>query len=247
MKEVYLVTGASRGIGRSLSLELVNSGFTVIGLSRQSTELDLLEDELKSIDSNSTTIACDIASTKELESASKEIISNFSHLDGIIHNAGIINPIKPMSEASIENWNQLIQVNLIGVQNLTQKLYTLMTGNNRTRVTTISSGASKYPIGSWSAYCVSKAGLDMWTRCLAEEGHLHNISAISVAPGIVDTNMQENIRSSNPDEFPLHPHFVDYHDTGQLVDPDIVAKQLLSLVTTHSMEQTGLRFDVREL
>ena len=46
MKEVYLVTGASRGIGRSLSLELVNSGFTVIGLSRQSTELDLLEDEL---------------------------------------------------------------------------------------------------------------------------------------------------------------------------------------------------------
>ena len=65
MKEVYLVTGASRGIGRSLSLELVNSGFTVIGLSRQSTELDLLEDELKLIDSNSTTIACDIASTKE--------------------------------------------------------------------------------------------------------------------------------------------------------------------------------------
>ncbi len=247
MKEVYLVTGASRGIGRSLSLELANSGFTVIGLSRQSSELESLGDELKSIDSNSTIIACDIASFRDIEFASKEIISNFSHLDGIIHNAGIIDPIQPMSNASIENWNHLIQVNLIGVQNLTQKLYTLMTGNNRTRVTTISSGASKYPIGSWSAYCVSKAGLDMWTRCLAEEGHEHNISAISVAPGIVDTNMQENIRSSNPDEFPLHPHFVDYHETGQLVDPDIVAKQLLTLVTTHEMEQTGVRFDVREL
>ena len=106
---------------------------------------------------------------------------------------------------------------------------------------------SKYPIGSWSAYCVSKAGLDMWTRCLAEEGQEHNISAISVAPGIVDTNMQKNIRYSNPDEFPLHPHFVDYHESGQLVEPDVVAKQLLSLVTTHNIEQTGNRFDVREL
>ena len=122
-----------------------------------------------------------------------------------------------------------------------------MKGKNQTRVTTISSGASKYPIGSWSAYCVSKAGLDMWTRCLAEEGQEDNISAISVAPGIVDTNMQKNIRHSNPDEFPLHPHFVDYHDSGQLVEPDVVAKQLLSLVTTHDIEQTGGRFDVREL
>ena len=247
MKEVYLVTGASRGIGRSLSLELVNGGFTVIGLSRQSSELEALGDELKSIDPKSSIISCDISSLEDIEVASKDISSNYSKLDGIIHNAGIINPIKPMKDVAIENWNHLIQVNLIGVQNLTQKLYSLMKGKNQTRVTTISSGASKYPIGSWSAYCVSKAGLDMWTRCLAEEGQEHNISAISVAPGIVDTNMQKNIRYSNPDEFPLHPHFVDYHESGQLVEPDVVAKQLLSLVTTHDIEQTGNRFDVREL
>ena len=247
MKEIYLVTGASRGIGRSLSLELVNNGFTVIGLSRQSPDLESLGDELKNIDSNSCVISCDISSLEDIESASKLVISNYSKLDGIVHNAGIINPIKPMEYVEIENWNHLIQVNLIGVQNLTQKLYPLLKGTNQTRVTTISSGASKYPIGSWSAYCVSKAGLDMWTRCLAEEGQEHNISAISVAPGIVDTGMQKNIRSSNPEHFPLHPHFVDYHETGQLVDPDIVAKQLLVLVTTHEMEKTGGRFDVREL
>jgi NAD(P)-dependent dehydrogenase (short-subunit alcohol dehydrogenase family) len=87
----------------------------------------------------------------------------------------------------------------------------------------------------------------MWTRCLAEEGQKKNISAISVAPGIVNTNMQVNIRSSDPDDFPLHPHFVDYHDSGQLVNPEEVAKQLLDLVTNHTMEQTGERFDVRDL
>ena len=74
-----------------------------------------------------------------------------------------------------------------------------------------------------------------------------NISAISVAPGIVDTNMQSNIRASDPDDFPLHPHFVDYHVSGQLAKSEIVAKQLLTLVTTHKIEQTGQRFDVRDL
>ena len=159
----------------------------------------------------------------------------------------MIDPIKPIGEANSDDWNYLLKVNLLGVQEMTQGLYPLINGKKHTRVTTISSGASKYPIGSWSAYCVSKAGLDMWTRCLAEEGKDHNISAISVAPGIVDTNMQVNIRSSKPEDFPLHPHFVDYHDSGQLVNPEEVAKQLLGLVTTHSMEQTGERFDVRDL
>jgi benzil reductase ((S)-benzoin forming) len=247
MKDVYVVTGASSGIGRFLSLELVNSGFSVIGLSRDSKHLASLGEEIKAIDSDSMVIACDLSLPDEIAKASNMILESYQELSGIVHNAGVIDPIKPMSEANFNDWNYLIQVNLLGVQDITQRLYGLIDGDSHTRVTTISSGASKYPIGSWSAYCVSKAGLDMWTRCLAEEGQERNISAISVAPGIVNTNMQVNIRSSNPDDFPLHPHFVDYHESGQLVNPEEVAKQLLDLVTNHTMEQTGERFDVRDL
>ncbi len=247
MKDVYLVTGASRGIGRALSLELVNSGFTVIGLSRDSKNLDSLASELSDVDPNSIVISCDLLDPKQIDRAAEIIKSQYDQLSGLVHNAGIIDPIKPIKSADIVQWNELIQINLIGVQNLTQRLYDLMSGDNQTRVTTISSGASKYPIGSWSAYCVSKAGLDMWAKCLAEEGESDNISAISIAPGIVNTNMQSDIRSSNPEDFPLHPHFVDYHVSGQLAESEIVAKQLLDLVTTHEMEQTGQRFDVRDL
>ena len=247
MKDTYLVTGASSGIGRFLSLELVNSGFTVIALSRDSEHLRTLGKEIQKIDSNSMIIACDLSSQSDIAKSCDMILDECQELSGIVHNAGVIDPIKPMSEADFRDWNYLIQVNLLGVQDMTQRLYPLIDGKKHTRVTTISSGASKYPIGSWSAYCVSKAGLDMWTRCLAEEGQERNISAISVAPGIVDTNMQVNIRSSSPEDFPLHPHFVDYHESGQLVDPEEVAKQLLDLVTNHTMEQTGERFDVRDL
>ena len=247
MKDVYLVTGASSGIGRFLSLELVNSGFSVIALSRDSSHLNTLGEELKQIDSNSRTIACDLSSTEDISKACRIICDSFPEISGIVHNAGVIDPIKPIGEANSDDWNYLIKVNLLGVQEITQGLYPLINGKKHSRITTISSGASKYPIGSWSAYCVSKAGLDMWTRCLAEEGKDQNISAISVAPGIVDTNMQVNIRSSKPEAFPLHPHFVDYHESGQLVNPQEVATQLQDLVTKHSLEQTGDRFYVRDM
>ena len=113
-------------------------------------------------------------------------------------------------------------------------LASLLEGEHRVRVSTISSGASLRPLDSWSAYCTAKAGLDMWARCLAHEGAGDNISAISVAPGIVDTGMQADIRSANDDDFPLKSTFVDYHANGDLTNPMDVAEQLLPLLTEHS-------------
>ena len=140
-----------------------------------------------------------------------------------------------------------MMVNLVGVQHLTQALASLLQGEHRTRVTTISSGAALRPLASWSAYCTAKAGLDMWTRCLAEEGGQHNITAVSVAPGIVNTGMQTAIRSASPEDFPLLENFVGYHENGQLADAETVAEALYGLITSHTEEQSGQRFDVRDL
>ena len=82
---------------------------------------------------------------------------------------------------------------------------------------------------------------------MADEGQAHNISSIAVAPGVVDTGMQLEIRSTPSEDFPSLQSFIDLHEQGQLVSSAAVAGQLLPLVTTHSMEQSGQRFDVREL
>jgi benzil reductase ((S)-benzoin forming) len=153
----------------------------------------------------------------------------------------------PMNRAPSDAWAENIQVNLIGVQRLTQGLYSLMQASKHCRVTTISSGASLRPIESWSSYCVAKAGQDMWARCLAEEGKADGITAISIAPGIVDTDMQKEIRSTDSENFPSLSSFVGYYEDGDLSKANDVAKKLLPLITTHSVEQSGLRFDVREL
>ena len=243
----YIVTGASKGIGRAIALELAKQGHPVVALARASTELEQVGAELTLLHPNSIAFACDLSNSDSIAATATELNRLFPWIAGLIHNAGTIEPIQPLNQVPIHLWSASIQVNLIGVQDLTQRLMKHMGGTHQTRITTISSGASLNPVQSWSAYCVGKAGLDMWARCIAQEGAELNISAISIAPGIVDTDMQLTIRSVKPELFPRHSDFVSLPTSGQLTQSTDVALQLCPLILNHSMEQSGQRFDVREL
>jgi benzil reductase ((S)-benzoin forming) len=245
--QTYVVTGASKGLGRALALALAGHGYPVLALARPSTELDEIGGLLASVAPGSRSIECDLSNPTSIANAASLISQQTTFIAGLVHNAGAIAPVKPLDKVDASDWAHSIQVNLVGVQDLTQRIYPLLGGEHQSRITVISSGASLRPIGSWSAYCVSKAGLDMWSRCVAEEGRESNISSVSVAPGIVDTGMQTEIRSTPAEDFPSLQSFIDLHANGDLARSEDVAAQLMPLVTTHSMEQSGQRFDVREL
>jgi benzil reductase ((S)-benzoin forming) len=247
VQTTYLVTGASKGIGRALSVLMAKEGIRVVLLSRESPELLEATSMVQHHAPKSFSVECDLADPTSIQSAASTILDEVGELSGIVHNAGDIRPIEPLLEAKSVDWSRAIQVNLLGVQQLTSAISQLLCGASHTRITTISSGASLRPLPSWSAYCVAKAGLDMWARCLAEEGRQQNISAISIAPGIVDTDMQQTIRASSPENFPLRSTFVDYHANGDLTKPIDVALKLLPLILRHTMEDSGQRFDVRDL
>ena len=245
--QTYIVTGASKGIGRAICLQLAKAGAIVGLLARESEALNQTTQDVQSISPNSFAVACDLANPEMIALAANTLLANITQLDGLVHNAGDILPIQPLFKADPSQWSRSMMVNLVGVQHLTQALHPALKGAHRARVTTISSGAALRPLASWSAYCTAKAGLDMWTRCLAEEGASENISAVSVAPGIVDTDMQRTIRSSTAGDFPLLDNFVGYHENGQLTQPGDVAEALFGLITAHTLEQSGHRFDVRDL
>ena len=164
-------------------------------------------------------IECDLSDKNSISEACNLIKNRFTHLSGIVHNAGTIQPISKLLESNNQEWTRAIMVNLIGVQSLTSNLSRIIGGDNPTRIVTISSGAALRPLTGWSSYCVSKSGLDMWTNCMAEEGADNNISAIAIAPGIVDTGMQAEIRNAKPDQFPQRDNFIGYHENGDLVNP----------------------------
>jgi len=245
-KKTYLVTGASKGIGRAIARSLANDGYQVVLLARASDDLDSACLEIQSDSPTSFSLACDLSQPESIDTAIQSL-QNLDAIDGIVHNAGTITPIQSMFAADDASWERNIYVNVTGVQRLTRGLYPKMKASAHCRVTTISSGAALRPLHSWSAYCISKAGLDMWSRCLAEEGAKDGITSIAIAPGIVNTDMQLEIRSSSSDNFPLVDSFIGYHQNGDLTNPHDVAAKLHFLITRHSVEQSGQRFDVREL
>jgi benzil reductase ((S)-benzoin forming) len=246
MQGAYLVTGASKGLGCSIAKLIASSGHPVIALARESVDLGVTGAALATLQPDSITVSCDLSDRADISGAATIIKSRFSHLAGIIHNAGTIHPIANMLDVERVDWARSIQVNLIGVQDLTNRLHSLLGGDIHTRITTISSGAANRSIHGWSAYCVAKAGLEMWTMCMAEEGADKNISAISIAPGIVNTDMQKDIRNAEETSFPSLSNFIEYYENGDLTNPDDVAKTLLPFCLSNAGE-TGQRLDVRNL
>ena len=96
-------------------------------------------------------------------------------------------------------------------------------------VLNISSGAANKPIECWSTYCATKSALDSLTEVIVKEKH-KNLRALSIYPGVVDTNMQEKIRASNPKHFPLHENFLKYYLKKELVSTQSVALKLFQII-----------------
>ena len=157
--QIYLVTGASKGIGRSVSMELAKAGATVVLLARESEELAGALEDARQHAAASISVSCDLGVPSEIEKAATTVLSSCNRLDGLVHNAGDIHPIKPLLKSDASDWARSMMVNLVGVQHLTQALSPLLEGSNQTRVTTISSGAAMRPLASWSAYCTECASL----------------------------------------------------------------------------------------
>ncbi len=190
---VFVVTGGGRGIGSALAVVLAARGQSVLIVGRH-------EDMLARTAATSSLIhyvTADVASP-----AGRQQLIVHLHavpvIQGLIHNAGTINPISPITAIDEALWQSCMAINVDAPLFLTQLL---MHKLSHGRVLNISSAAAHFPVVGWGAYCVSKAALSMLTRCWqAESGQ---IAFASVMPGIIDTEMQAQIRAAshmNPDK-----------------------------------------------
>ena len=123
--KTYLVTGASKGIGRSIARTLAKDGCQVILLARQSNELDDACDEIQVMSPSSFAVPCNLAQSESIDSALQSL-QQIKVIDGIVHNAGTITPIQSMFDADDALWERNIYVNITGVQRLTKGLYSLL-------------------------------------------------------------------------------------------------------------------------
>ncbi|MDF2669929.1 MAG: short-chain dehydrogenase/reductase [Paenibacillus sp.] len=253
---LVIVTGASQGLGEAIVRSLLGQAHTrIAAISRTENQALLEEAVADSAGSNSKLdwYKCNLVHTELLEPLMDRIFEtiNITEYDAVylINNAGIVQPIAPAERCSAEETARNVQLNLIAPMVLTSAFirHTSACQGDKA-VLNISSGAGRSPYEGWSSYCSSKAGLDMFTRCVGAEqkNESYPVRVLSIAPGVVDTPMQKVIRDTDPEDFVHLGRFLELNETGQLVSPDDAASKLLQALTNTELA-AGSILDVRNL
>lgn len=230
---MVIITGVSTGLGRALADAYLNDGCTVIGLGRHNA----IEHP------NYTFIKIDLS----VRNAIKELDLSWVHGEvTLINNAGMIGSIDRISEMKDWDLSQVMQVNTIAPMELAKRCYERADKNAFTLVN-ISSGAARRAIPSWAAYCASKSALNMLSETfyLEEQELGRKLKVYAVAPGVIDTPMQEQIRNADPNSFSALDNFVDLKVEGKLFSPEQCAGLLRQLLAKQYNGEVF--YDLRDL
>ncbi|CAE6435568.1 unnamed protein product [Rhizoctonia solani] len=238
---VIIVTGASRGIGLAVVGALLKSyKARVITLSRTRTpEISALASEHQG---SLEILEGDVTQEQSARSAVDLAQSKFGRLDGLILNAGTLDPLGRIDspESNVEGWKSMFDINFFSLLYLIKAGLPLLRESHG-RVIFVSSGAATGGIAGWGPYNASKAAMNSLARTLANEEK--DIVSVAVRPGVVDTEMQSVIRSRGkclasmkPDE---HSRFISLHADSQLVKPEDTGHVIAGLSVGAKAELSG--------
>ncbi len=193
--KLALITGATKGIGRSTAITFANSGWDLVLLSRNLEAMEILKEELSNTPSRINLLTCDLTNSIEIENSIKELINKYGCPSVLINNAGCAFN-GDLVEMSLKKWQQIIQINLTSVFQICSLIVPQMRKNGGL-IINVSSHASFNPFPQWGAYCVSKSALSMFTKCLREEERSNSIRACTITLGSVNTPLwdSESIKS----------------------------------------------------
>ncbi|MBW6478147.1 MAG: (S)-benzoin forming benzil reductase [Bacteroidales bacterium] len=249
MKHI-IITGHSKGLGAGITTALIDENHHIHGISRtDNTDLQKLA-AAKGCKMNF--YSCDLSHTDTIEPIMKLVFENISQkdCDGVylVNNAGIINPIGPVETLEPAQMDLHMRINLLAPMLMIREFVKHFSGwKTEKRVLNISSGAATNPYHGWSNYCTGKAGLDMFTRCIAteQEEKDHPVKLMAVAPGIIDTDMQTTIRGTTEEQFIHKKKFVELKESGQLIAPNLAGKKLKELLFSANFKNGDIT-DIRE-
>ena len=233
----YLITGASRGIGKAIAEALAAAGGKVALTARSADALNTVAASIQANGGTALALEADAGDADAMAGVLRKTVSEFGGLDGLINNAGMIDPIARMEAADAADWAHIFNINLVSPVVLTRMALPHLRASKGALVN-ISSGAAHRPLEGWSAYCATKAALWMATQALhLEEGEV--IDAYAASPGTVDTEMQVQIRASGVNPISEIPR-------ENLAPPSLPAAGVVWLLAARPEDLRGQDVNVRD-
>lgn len=196
IKKVALVTGATRGIGKQIALELAENGYNIsLNYRTLSDDVNNLKSEIEANGVQCLLVSGDVSDFESCENMAKETIEYFGQIDVLVNNAGITKD-GLLIRMKKEDFGKVIDVNLIGTFNMTRNVVPFMIKKRAGRIINVSSVVGITGNAGQTNYSASKAGIIGFTKSLAKEVASRNILVNAIAPGFIATDMTETLADS---------------------------------------------------
>jgi len=237
---VAIIAGASRGIGRAIALAFSREGARLFLAAR--TERELLETATACNEAGGTAkvAVTDVSEWNEVQRLVNTAFQEAGHVDILVNSAGIYGPIGPTAEIDIPAWVRAAEVNLFGPFYLCRAIVPHFIQRMQGKIILLGGGGATAPLPNFSSYAASKAGVARLADTLAEELKTFNIQVNVIAPGLVDTRLQDEVLAAGPRAGALFDKIRQARETGAgAVSPEIAASLAVFLASPASGKLTG--------
>lgn len=239
--KVAVITGAGRGLGKDIALYFAEEGAKVAILSRTEADLKAVSDKIAEKKGKCMIFAGDISNPDDVARFFAQTRKVFGRVDILVNNAAIIGPPRFMEDAAPDAWMKTININLNGMYYCIRQVLPEMIERKSGKILCVTSGLGSRPFPNFCAYAVSKGGVNQLTRSLSEELKPFNIQVNAIDPGVMDTSMQDEIRSLGEEKLrtDIYSHFITLKKGGLLTPPAEIAEIAMFLSTPASDHITG--------
>jgi benzil reductase ((S)-benzoin forming) len=249
-KELYIITGASKGLGKGIAFAASKNNSLILLIGRNENNLNEVAVKCRLSGAEVVTIVDDISNMSfsiKMKYFFENIIKENIKKVYLFNNASVIDPINTIYNLTRSEQKSVIDINVTATIWITSEVlrFSKLINPIEIFIVNISSGVSLKPICGWSLYCISKAAINMLTACIAEETKSwdFDVFTFAVNPGALSTEMQEKIREASFEISPISEKFTRMYKEGILKDPMLIAAQILQ-ITQNKIFENGKFIDL---